>query len=51
MTSPTLVVAFIQELRGAFKTVAHLVSTGDVDALTLDYDVRHIRDPMHIVIT
>jgi hypothetical protein len=44
----TLVVAFIQGLRVEFKTAAQLLSTGTVDAFTLDDVVQHVRDSMLI---
>jgi hypothetical protein len=47
----TLVVAFIQGLREEFKTAAQLLSTGVVDAFTLDDAVQHVRDSMLIVST
>jgi hypothetical protein len=41
-------VAFIQGLREEFKTAAQLLSTGAVDAFTLDDVVQHVRDSMLI---
>jgi hypothetical protein len=47
----TLVVAFIHGLREEFKTAAQFLSTGAVDAFTLDDAVQHVRDSMLIVST
>jgi hypothetical protein len=46
----TLVVAFIQGLREEFKADAQLLSTGVVDAFTLDDDVQHVRDSLLITL-
>jgi uncharacterized membrane protein len=47
----TLIIAFIQGRREEFKNAAQLLSTGVVDAFTLDDVVQHVRDSMLIVST